>query len=369
MKKLKSLLPLLALLLCSVHFELNYIYLQWFIGCSLLTLLIPGGTTTFKVFVSYLIFSSVNVMFNLYSPIYKTTHMDQINYGFAAAHTGFLVLLFVLSMNTIKKEWLTKLIDALPAFGVINSIYVIITWLFNWRLNGSMGPQGFIDYSGLNSTLISYSIVAITCSKVNKKWLVPCVIAIILSRSSIGFGVIATGISAYLLASGYFKKEVFLKLCLIFVAIVSIGFLSEGVELFDSGGRLSAYSVFLSHWQANYNTILGAGPGSFRILSYGISKLYNFMPIPGQNDVWYWERLHSEYLQVLFEYGWVGLILLLAALSELSYRLFKAKEPRLFALLMAVASSAIFNFPLRYFPSAIVCALIVTASYSALSDE
>jgi asparagine N-glycosylation enzyme membrane subunit Stt3 len=75
---------------------------------------------------------------------------------------------------------------------------------------------------------------------------------------------------------------------------------------------------------------------------------------------------------VLFEYGWVGFVLLLATFVELAYELFKAKESTLFALLISVAASAIFAYPARYFPTAIVCAVIILGSYlhvNSISDS
>ena len=367
-------LALLILLIPSIHLTANYLFIQWWIGATLLS--IPCGYFVYKrtsmwlgLFFSYVVSYFAYIAYSHTGRFINIPQHDKVSYVAISAATVLIMFLFVVGLSSLKKKHLETLISAIPYYGVINALYVCIGYLFKFgKLTNSMGYSGFLENSSLNSNLIAYSLVYILCTRAFSKQrallAVPCLCAIFLSRSSIAYGILATGITAYWFSERVFKKEVFLKVAGIFTAIICIGFLTEGYELFDSAKRLEAYSLFLSHWQVNYPNMFGSGPGTFAILSPGISRAHKFM-VSG-DTIWLWHWMHSEFLQELFQTGWLGFTLIVGAVLDLAWKLFKSHNSLLLALFLSVVGGAVFNFPARYFPIAFVSAIIIAACYRSI---
>lgn len=91
----------------------------------------------------------------------------------------------------------------------------------------------------------------------------------------------------------------------------------------------------------------GWGIGTFKILYHPMSKLHT---LP-------WYQAHNEYLQVLFETGRLGLLLMLGYLGNLIWKLKNKRQFRLLTGLSMILLDMMVHFPLREFQ----CFLIVIA--------
>lgn len=357
---------LLPLLLSSLHYKQDYIFLNWFIGLALclipITLCIAKTLSWpialfFNYFTTYVVYQTL-CSFNILSQLPLP---NRIPLFLAAAVSYVCFVAICLGLMLLSDDFLKNLPKALPFYTLINSLYVIINWSMGSKFTNSMGFSGFLDYSGMNGVLIAITAMpsVVTLTKNHKDKLSWAVVlsslgAIYLSRGSIPYGVLFCGGLGILLHK---RVRVPWKLCSLILVPVAIAFLSEGKELFDSGQRFAAYKLFMTHWWQSGFIFTGFGPSSFQILSRGIQKGANFM-VQG-DQIWVWLWMHSDWLQTLFELGVIGLTLVIGIALQTFYKLFKSNDTTTFAIASALASSAIFDYPARLFPTAILIGWVV----------
>ena len=108
---------------------------------------------------------------------------------------------------------------------------------------------------------------------------------------------------------------------------------------------------------SNWHPFVGWGIGTFKFMFTPLTKLI----IPGQN----FSAMHNEWLQVFFETGYPGLILMVSLFSFLTYRLIKIRKWLLLAGLLALSLDMSVHFPLR----TLQCPLIVIAFLAFLEQN
>lgn len=117
----------------------------------------------------------------------------------------------------------------------------------------------------------------------------------------------------------------------------------------------SFYFWFGSDW---FHKIIGTGPGSYEIYGPGL-QLQN--TVPGKAAIiaiW----LHNDYLQCLFELGFVGLFLFGILHIQVLYRSYKSNINWLFLACLAFAFIELTQMPSRHAPTSIVGVLILVLS-------
>lgn len=229
------------------------------------------------------------------------------------------------------------------------------------RLPQGVGCSGLIDYAGMNGVLICLSLPFFNAKhKYGLLGLILCLFAIILSKSSVQYGIIAAIAFGYIIHT---NRKVNKTLAVASIPFL-VGLIIERNKLFDSAYRFDAYKIFMTSWWKNFPHWVGSGPGTFQVFAPLIQIKNNFMVDmrPGQNS-FFWLWMHSDWLQVLFETGIIGLLLSLLLYSDVLYRLFKKKEPVLFSLACGIGASAIFDFPCRYFSMAFLTMYVIAAAY------
>lgn len=181
--------------------------------------------------------------------------------------------------------------------------------------------------------------------------------------SSIPYGVLAVGIIAYCVCG---KKTHPGVIVFLVVLIMGIGSLAEGFHLFDSAKRFQAYNAFMGVWLQSDFTWFGTGPGTFIALSKEIQKSTGFDVLP-DGHMYAWKWMHSDILQTIFEWGWVGAILWIAVLVEIFYKLYARKECTVFAIAGGLLAFACFDYPARYGMTAFLIAYSAAHAYTALN--
>lgn len=132
--------------------------------------------------------------------------------------------------------------------------------------------------------------------------------------------------------------------------LAGFGLLASRDAFFSSSGRFTMWPIFMQWWAANVDPWLGSGSGSFAVIGPRLSRL---APV----DMGYYVFIHSDWLQVLFEQGLVGLGILLslyAWLLERSWRRFPC-----FLALALYGIFALANMPLHYPLSALYGAFLL----------
>lgn len=145
------------------------------------------------------------------------------------------------------------------------------------------------------------------------------------------------------------KKQIaiFLGLSVLAGAILGVAYVHSHSQLFDGMERIAAYKRYMKFWAQDWHFItFGVGPGSFMWTSMMIDKWTPPLFL----------QMHSDWLQILFELGTVGFLLVcgvfFTALKNVWGKL------KLMAALFGVAAFALTYHPLRFFPPALLVGLI-----------
>lgn len=197
---------------------------------------------------------------------------------------------------------------------------------------------GLLNQSSFNLAFCAASIPFLPL------WFVPVVI---------GTSLFNHGSTALLImgaqALGYFltqPRRYATALAVVVPILVVSAWQNSGV-LFDGGERLTKYRQALAYWSETPKRILfGEGPGSYLWTSIGLDDFKAPLFL----------HLHSDWLQVLFEYGLIGLVLVLG--FYLHYARQSFKYPARFAAILGIGAFALTYYPLRHFPSAVLCASV-----------
>lgn len=117
--------------------------------------------------------------------------------------------------------------------------------------------------------------------------------------------------------------------------------------MWGSDSRIQAWKSFMSYWAKTPNRVaFGTGPGSF--IWHGLAASGFKSPV--------FMALHSDWLQIVFETGLIGFVLAVGVTTEAFLRVRKSKK--LLAALFGAVTFGLTYHPLRFFPSALVTALI-----------
>lgn len=347
------------------HFDMCILF-QWFCG-----FLIIAGYACFwlysrtdflpAVVATYFSFSAIYV-FALLRNGYEDPELHQA----CATDALYSIIsiwgvIFLVSLVDKRKEEIFA--EYMPWFGIINSIFVvagILTTLGPHGFSRLPAWAGFIDYPGMNASMICLSVPYILDNKILRIWgMIFVVLAVLASQSSVPYGVFTVVVGAYYLA----KHRVSLWVPAILTVVpLTIGLLLEGDKLFNSAKRFDAYKVFMGAWWRNANHWFGTGPGTFVTFDDVIQKNTGFMI--SKTTGFYWPTIHSDLLQTVFETGYIGIALILLLFIDAARRLYRKENCHsVFAMLLGIFSAAIFDFPVRYFLMSFLTVFCLSVAY------
>lgn len=290
-------------------------------------------------FVGYLLLDGVYMVFSgLWQPRYlEPTLLLQI--PLVSAQCMIQLLLFGITAYFIKGKYIRLCYDVIIGIMILDSI---------WLLCGH-------DYGILNAHSFDTAIMACLMPYVfYLSW--PQDGRTFAARFFAGFAFPicilvkggTTGIVILSAVSGfglyYFKHYKTLAI----VAALGIGSVILKCPTFlDPNGRIEMWNTYFKWWSANIDPLFGSGLGSFEWMgpAFQISdQRYLFM--------------HNDFLQVLYETGFVGLGLLCAVIyraAKIAY-----KNPFQISSLVAIVIAMLTYFPLHYFISQCIVALLLT---------
>lgn len=156
-----------------------------------------------------------------------------------------------------------------------------------------------------------------------------------------------------LIGLGLRVKMIRWSLLVLAPALVGIAYLNSHGAWFDGLERLRFYQKYMAFWaQAWQFMTYGVGAGSFMFISFMIDHFK-----PPMNFA-----MHNDYLQILFEYGAIGLLLTGAIVVRGVRRMWE--NPKMLAAIFGVLGSCMTYHSLRYFPCVIlICFIFRDALY------
>ncbi len=223
---------------------------------------------------------------------------------------------------------------------VLDSLYMLITH----------HPYGLLNNKAADSSFIGCMLPMIFYKGVNE-WKMYAsatlmVLAIFFTRSSTGLASIGVGASAILFQTAP-KRVWLLSSILGLILLGGIGSAFLGRELVDPSGRQIV-------WREAWNMAIqapwfGHGTGSWTIESRKLA------------GGWLW--LHNDYLEVFFENGIVGLMLVLITYCVLLIRLYK-RDSVYFAVAVVYGFTALTEMPLRLFVTQILGVCLIFEAFN-----
>ena len=142
-------------------------------------------------------------------------------------------------------------------------------------------------------------------------------------------------------------------------ALIAIAYFHHHGPWFDGMERIQAYKRFMGFWWSRdiSTNLFGTGPGSFIWLSMMIDKFKD--PV--------FLQMHSDWLQVTFELGIIGVSLLI--LLALKTAKDSWSKPRILASSFGCVAFMFTYHPLRFMPSMIVFSFIFSLSINYAANK
>ena len=361
------LILILILLISSWHYRGVYDAYQWSTGLSILALVLIWSINSVSIilFLSYFVIGGIqiakNADFFLRLPTLDHEPWPTFALGLYASISCMLIGGFSILKSKTYKDILP---GALKHFTLINAWYVIIGAAFEFgRLTEGVGISGFIAYASLNGSLI---VAGLPFVDKKPQQLFVCIMAVLLSKSSIPFGMLAIWAALEIISLNKIKLKTLAFSVTGGIVALTLGFFTVGNTLFDSANRFYFYRILLRQWRKDGLFFFGNGFGTFTSLAREVQIHDNFMV--NKDSMHLLWNAHSDWLQILIEGGFFSIFCAgIFALFSM-YNLYKLQmKPHLISLIL-IMSCMLFSSPLRYFPSALFAGLILFSWFNQSAE-
>lgn len=266
------------------------------------------------------------LLWALYILEYPAEHFGLFTRAFqATAGQTFVEILFVPIAALIFRKGIGKI---LPLIALFSCLCVWFTW------------PGLLNAPSFNSGL------AALCAPFVSWWVAwVIVITAITHHGSTALLILCAQISAHFIRVRKLKNfAVFLSI--LTLAYVIAQYHQDG-GLFNGSGRLGKYIQYMTFWKKEWRWIfLGIGPGTFMWTSLMLDQFKAPLFL----------QLHSDFLQIIFELGLVGLGLCVWVFIHAIRKAWG--NVQVLAGLFGCAAFTLTYMPCRYFPSALIIAWI-----------
>lgn len=267
---------------------------------------------------------------------------------FNTAKSAIIILAAALFLSSL--ESINSLL-----FGFILFAFVDCVRLFlgdGFRHNNGLMSYSIWDNQSMGASMAAVMLPLVS-SQFQKKW-IPYLLfvpAIIYAHSSVAWATLFIGLAAPFIARFEITKVIGLAL----TASVG-GALVLRSKLLTNDGRFELWKEIFAFWSKaptpgeQINHFLGSGTGSFMMYGPHINMING-------NSKLYFIWAHSDWLQILFEQGYIGLGL---ALLTAGFALWHARRRMwLFSSCLTYAFVMLAQMPWRYVPSALYGAVLL----------
>lgn len=168
---------------------------------------------------------------------------------------------------------------------------------------------------------LTVCVLAAVAREWKEAWYLVALVALsaVLSKSSVAVGLFAIYSAAYW-AVNYGRRWLALLLP---AAMMLVGKIVVGKDLINDSDRFKVWAFMFERWRAPWNIFTGTGLGTYHVFSVNLQHTPGRAPIA---DGYWWNTMHNDYLQMLFECGVVGLSLFLFAYCSALVRMVKRGE-------------------------------------------
>jgi len=282
---------------------------------------------------------------NLYNQFPKAVFNTLTGY---TAKSFVALLLVIILVDLVKKDLIPKLFVALMT---INSIYTIYQF---FTVDSYINVTGFFDNISLNGGLMALSI-PIVLKKYNKIFLIPLITAILCCKASVASGVMALALSSFYFAK---HKKVLIPIILFCGALGIASLVDDGT--FKHSGRAMLYKIQTKAFfddsicyqdkskevcLDNGNKAFGRSPGTFHFWAFITQLKYYLSEGRGKRGELI-RFLHSDWLQIMIDLGYVGLGLSLILAFYLMFMSWGS--PMMFSMLISYMGFMVFHYPIHY---------------------
>jgi hypothetical protein len=250
-----------------------------------------------------------------------------------SVYTAFSLLTFVSFLAWLPKKYSETLITFFAVVCLASSAYTIA----EFPLLGFY-RAAFSGNASMNGCLIACTVPFFDRWAAGKRdrylLLAPIVAAIYMTDASIPLGVLSVVIGAYLWHHCGWRGT--LAAAASGALVLGIGALLQGEKILSTSGRTEYWKDVLTWWASSDREWLGQGTGTGRMIFQGMWRNKGHL-----NAQW----AHSDWLQLLFENGLVGLT---AGCLAFYFTLRAARNRTwLFAAVLGYGAMAFFNYPVH----------------------
>lgn len=315
--------------LSEFFLSFDYISFSWMVALLLLTPLLRTKTLADYVIIPswcYAAYMSCSQWVYNTFPVRVRMTINYEQMFFMALLAGFALLI----KQEIPKDKIRKWLGIV---GVVNIFLSIVSIAFDHEFVSGLVPNKSMN-GIFNVMLMPYSCMILGVFG----WVVNFVL-LFTYKSSTAF---LTFFCVWLFTIPW---TLFNGVVLSLVGLVSSKFIPY---LTYDGGRFTGYRFYFQRFQF-WDWLIGMGPSSFFAIG---TYMHHKLGLPG--GPWYWVYLHSDPLQVLFEYGTLGFFLVGAML----WMLYKQAEELEKLSLVAIVSGGLFYYP-AHFPTHLIVIFLV----------
>lgn len=200
-----------------------------------------------------------------------------------------------------------------------------------------LSPGGLLGNPSINGTFLACGF-CLLC-RLPSVWAWFTLAAILLTKASVPVGALAVSLIAFWIALDK-KHLVFVMLAFLSVLFLGAFLVGSGVEaeFFSSSGRFEIWRELVPRYLSTANILIGSGGGSYQVLGPLMQSTFKAQ--------WLHFFMHSDWLQVLLEFGIIGLGMALYLYGRVLISL--RENPELFAVACALGAGALFNWPMHH---------------------
>lgn len=272
------------------------------------------------------------------------SYQDMPTYGIIHVITPIVLFFTALWLvENMREVWVELAICNFGLFQAVVGLLQVCGMHFFYRPKESWMQNTPLAFLGQQTLLGPYLIASLAPCLWGRKWIysTPITICILFTKSSMTYGALCVLYTMWFWH--FFGLRTTIKIVVLGLLGVLGFYLYEPTnDIFYENHRLEVWAHAVDAWKENI--IFGGGPafwqGIWQPQKVG-TVLGGLVPL----------RIHNEYLELLCQYGLVGLAILLGLLREL-WKNFKPSWPC--ALIVALMANAIGNFPFHLIPTSLL---------------
>lgn len=243
---------------------------------------------------------------------------------FAADSLGKMLIVIVpLMVMAQKKERFYELgVFLVALFACVNTAAILIKFFF-WGCKTGHACGGIVGNPSISVSLLVCTLPIFIRSRAQWPIVAAAALAVFVSRSSIGIGLLAAYACLWFFPWGMGLKKISASLAGLTFAVsglFSLAYLYVGPDFFHTSDRWRIWTFMMERWSAPANIPMGTGLGTYHVFSINLQK-YGHVA-----EKMHWNWLHNNWLTFLFEMGVVGLLLSLIVYTVALRRMILSRE-------------------------------------------